>query len=71
MSGSSEVEERTLNEIYLPAFEAAVKEGGVRSVMCAYNALNGTFCAENRELLTDILRKKWGFGVSSLQTGVL
>ncbi|HUM83103.1 MAG TPA: glycoside hydrolase family 3 C-terminal domain-containing protein [Lachnospiraceae bacterium] len=62
MSGSSEVEERTLNEIYLPAFEAAVKEGGVRSVMCAYNALNGTFCAENRELLTDILRKKWGFG---------
>jgi len=61
MSGNSQVEERTLHEIYLPAFEKVVKEGRVRSIMCAYNAVNGTFCAENKELLTDILRKKWGY----------
>lgn len=61
MSGSSQVDERTLHEIYLPAFEAAVKDGGTRSIMCAYNAVNGTFCAENKELLTDILRDDWGY----------
>ena len=61
MSGSSQVDERTLHEIYLPAFEAAVKEGKTRGLMCAYNALNGIFCSENRELLTDILRKGWGY----------
>lgn len=61
MSGSSQVDERTLHEIYLPAFEAAVKKGGAKSVMCAYNAINSTFCAENKALLTDTLRKKWGF----------
>lgn len=61
MSGSSELDERTLREIYLPAFEAAVRQGGAQSVMCAYNAVNGTFCAENRELLTHILREEWGF----------
>lgn len=61
MSGSSEVDERALHEIYLAAFEKVVKEGGVRSLMCAYNAVNGTFCAENRELLTDILRTQWGY----------
>ncbi|MCM1026285.1 MAG: glycoside hydrolase family 3 C-terminal domain-containing protein [Roseburia sp.] len=61
MSGSSQVEERTLREIYLPAFEAAVKEGHTRSIMCAYNAINGVFCSENGELLNDILRKEWGF----------
>ena len=61
MSGSSQVDERTLHEIYLPAFEAAVKEGKTRSIMNAYNAVNGTFCAENKELLTDILRDDWGF----------
>lgn len=61
MSGSSELDERTLQEIYLPAFEAAVRQGGAKSVMCAYNAINGTFCAENRELLTRILREEWGF----------
>lgn len=61
MSGSSNMDERTLHEIYLPAFEAAVKKGGTRSVMCAYNAINGTFCSENKTLLTDILREKWGY----------
>ncbi len=61
MSGSSQMDERTLHEIYLPAFEAAVKKGGTRSVMCAYNAINDTFCSENKLLLTDILREKWGY----------
>jgi len=61
MNGSSNVDERTLNEIYLPAFEMAVKEGKTRSVMCAYNAVNGEFCADNKNLLTEILRNRWGF----------
>ena len=61
MSGSSQVDERTLHEIYLPAFEAVVKNGKARSLMCAYNAVNGEFCAENKMLLTDTLREKWGF----------
>ena len=59
MSGSSNLDERTLREIYLPAFEAVVKKGKTRSLMCAYNAVNGTFCSENRLLLTDILRTDW------------
>ena len=61
MSGSSEVDERTLHEIYLPAFETAVKKAKTRGVMCAYNAVNGSFCAENKTLLTDILRDQWGY----------
>ena len=61
MSGSSNLEERTLHEIYLPAFEAAVKKGKTRGIMCAYNGINGTFCAENKMLLNDILRDKWGY----------
>lgn len=61
MTADSQMDERTFHEIYLPAFEAAVKEGGARSVMCAYNRVNGTFCAENKELLNGILRDKWGF----------
>ncbi|MCI9336124.1 MAG: glycosyl hydrolase [Lachnospiraceae bacterium] len=61
MSGSSNLDERTLHEIYLPAFEAAVKKGKTRSIMCAYNGINGTFCAEDKMLLTDILREKWGY----------
>ena len=59
MSGSSNLDERTLREIYLPAFEAVVKKGKTRSLMCAYNAINGVFCAENKMLLTDILREEW------------
>jgi len=61
MSGSSEVDERTLHEIYLPAFETVVKKGKTRSVMCAYNALNGVFASENQFLLTDVLREKWNY----------
>ncbi len=59
MSGSSNLDERTLREIYLPAFETVVKKGKTRSLMCAYNAINGTFCSENKILLTDILRDEW------------
>lgn len=61
LSCSSNLSERTLHEIYLPAFEAAVKEGGVRSIMCAYNAVNGIFCSVNHQLITEILRERWGF----------
>ena len=61
MSGTSQVDERTLHEIYLPAFESVVKEGKTRSIMCAYNGINGEFCAENKTLLTDILRDLWGY----------
>jgi beta-glucosidase len=55
------VDERTLREIYLPAFRAAVQEGGALSVMSAYNKLNGHWCSENAYLLTDILKREWGF----------
>lgn len=61
MSGTSNLDERTLHEIYLPAFEMTVEEGKTRSIMCAYNAVNGTFCSENKMLLTDVLREQWGF----------
>ena len=61
MSGSSGVDERTLHEIYLKAFEIMVRESQPHSIMCAYNKVNGTFCSENKLLLTEILRKKWGF----------
>ena len=55
------VDERTMREIYLPAFEAAVKEGGVYTVMSAYNKVNGWWCSENQVLLNDILKNEWGF----------
>ena len=58
---SSEVDERTLREIYLKPFEMIVKESGPWSMMCAYNRLNGVFCSEHRQLLNDILREEWGF----------
>ncbi len=55
------VDERTLYEIYLPAFRAAVQEGGSYSLMGAYNKINGTHCCENKRLLDSILRKEWGY----------
>jgi beta-glucosidase len=55
------IDERALREIYLPAFRAAVQEAHVWAVMSAYNKLNGHWCAENPWLLTDVLKKEWGF----------
>lgn len=61
MSSSSEVDERTLREIYLAAFEGAVSKQKPWTVMCSYNKINGTYAAEHKEALTDILREEWGF----------
>ncbi len=58
---NAEVDERTLREIYLPAFEKAVRRAKPWTVMCAYNKLNGEYCSENHTLLTDILKNEWGF----------
>src|SRR3984957_16738690 len=55
------IDERTLQEIYFPAFKAAVQEAGVWSVMSAYQKVNGLYCSENPYLLQDVLRKEWGF----------
>ena len=61
MTLDSVLDERTLREIYLTAFEIAVKEGKTKSIMSSYNLVNGTFANENEHLLVDILRKEWGF----------
>ena len=61
MVSDSVVDERTLREIYLTAFEIAVKEGGANAIMSSYNKINGTFADENEHLLKDILRGEWGF----------
>ena len=61
MVTDSVVDERTLREIYLTAFEIAVKEGGTRAIMSSYNKVNGTHADENGHLIRDILRGEWGF----------
>ncbi|MCM1049302.1 MAG: glycoside hydrolase family 3 C-terminal domain-containing protein [Clostridiales bacterium] len=55
------VKERTLYELYFPAFDAAIHEGGSYSIMGAYNKLNGAHCCENKELLDFVLREEWGY----------
>jgi beta-glucosidase len=58
---SAEVDERTLREIYLPAFERVVTAGQPWTVMCAYNKVNGTYASEHHWLLTEVLREEWSF----------
>ena len=61
MAMNSVLDERTLREIYLTAFEIAVKEGNAKTIMSSYNMVNGTYANENEHLLSDILRGEWGF----------
>ncbi|MDR7277804.1 glycoside hydrolase family 3 C-terminal domain-containing protein [Catenuloplanes atrovinosus] len=61
MRVSADVDERTLRELYLRAFQRVVREARPWTVMCAYNRINGVHAAENRWLLTDVLRGEWGF----------
>ena len=60
-NGDSQLDERTLREIYLPAFEMAVKEAAPETVMCSYNRIYGTYLSDSKKMLTDILRDEWGF----------
>ena len=60
-SVSSDIDERTLNEIYFPAFEKAVKEGHVATIMTSYNLLNGVHASESKYLNQEVLREQWGF----------
>lgn len=60
-TSDSVMDERTLRELYLTAFEIAVQEGRPSTLMCAYPKLNGVHCSDNKALLTDILRTEWGF----------
>lgn len=61
MAMDSVIDERTLREIYLTAFEIAVKEGDAKAIMTSYNEVNGVYANENTHLLQDILRNEWGF----------
>jgi beta-glucosidase len=61
MTDSSDVDERTLQEIYLPPYEAAVKQGNVGAVMCSYNRINDVYACENPYTLTTVLKKQFGF----------
>lgn len=59
--GNSVASEQTMRKLYLKVFERIVKKAKPATMMCAYNQINGTFCSENKWLLTDVLRKVWGF----------
>ena len=59
--GNSVASEKTMRELYLKPFEYIVKKAKPATLMCAYNRINGVFCSENKWLLTDVLRKEWGF----------
>ena len=61
MSSDSLIDERTLRELYLSAFEYVVKEAKPATVMCSYNRINGTYSSENKWLLKDVLRDEWGY----------
>lgn len=61
LTSSSEMDERTMREIYLASFEGMVKKEKPWTIMNSYNKLNGTYLCENKEMLTDVLRKEWGF----------
>ena len=61
MGGNSQVDERTLRELYLLPFDIAVEQGHPASVMCSYNRLNGDYACENAELLTNILKTQWHY----------
>lgn len=61
MSSSSNIDERTLHEIYLSNFEKVIKEAKPDTIMCSYNQINHTFVSENKWLLTQLLRDEWGF----------
>ena len=58
---NSVIDARTLRELYLVPFELAVREGGALGIMTAYNRLNGPYCSEHHQLITEILRDEWGF----------
>ena len=60
-SVDAQVDERTLHEVYLPAFRKAATEGGIVAVMCSYNRLNGYYASANDWLLNQVLKKQWGF----------
>ena len=61
LMGNSVASENTMRKLYLKPFEYIVKHAAPAAVMCAYNQINGTFCSENKWLLTDVLRSEWGF----------
>ena len=61
MAVSSELSERTLREIYLRAFEPAVRQAHAKAVMTSYNRINGTYAPNSFDLCTTVLRREWGF----------
>lgn len=58
---NANIDERTLREVYMPHFEAAVKQAGTATIMCSYNRVNGAYACENAHTLQQVLKKEWGF----------